>query len=177
MTNGSNAGKTFAMNPAKFLTKEIKMNLSDKRSIRNVLWTAAAGALALNLAACGPQGTSERASQNMDRTTANAGQQRDQASANATQKPEQSAGVPSGMQSAETTKSIDDLALTGKVKSALIAEPNLSSLPIDVEAEKGVVTLNGKVTSDSDREKVVSLVSSLEGVKAVKNNLAVASSS
>jgi hyperosmotically inducible protein len=177
MTNRPKASKTFPMNRAKCLTKEIKMNLSQTKSIRSALWTAAAGALVLNLAACGPQGTTEKAGKDMDRTTANADQQLDQASGKAAQKPEQSAGAPSGLQSAETAKSIDDLALTGKVKSALIAEPNLSSLPIDVEAEKGVVTLNGKVTSDSDREKVASLVASVEGVKAVKNNLAVASSS
>jgi osmotically-inducible protein OsmY len=113
----------------------------------------------------------------MDRTTANADRQIDQARGMAAQKPEQSAGIAGGKQSADTAKSIDDLALTGKVKSALIAEPNLSSLPIDVEAEKGVVTLNGKVTSDSDREKVASFVSSVDGVKAVKNMLAVERSS
>jgi len=152
------------------------MNLIVTKSIRSAFWTAAAGALALTLAACGPQGTSEQVSKDIDRTTANAGGQTDQASGKAAQRPEQAPGAISE-KSAETGKRMDDLALSGKVKSALIAEPNLGSLPIDVDAEKGVVTLNGKVTSDSDREKVVNLVSSLEGVKAVKNNLAVASSS
>lgn len=153
------------------------MNLIVTKSIRSAFWTAAAGALALNLAACGPRGTSEQAGRDMDRTTANASGQTDQASGKAAQKPEQGTGMPSGQQSAEVAKSIDDLALAGKIKSALIAEPMLASLPIEVEAEKGVVTLNGKVTSDSDREKVANLVSSVDGVKAVKNNLVVASSS
>jgi len=153
------------------------MNLCQKN--RSALWIAVAGALALNLAACGPQGTSDKASRDMDRTTANASRQLDrtpQTPPKAVQQAEQPAGA-SSEKSAETGKGFDDMALSGKVKSALIADPNLRSMPIDVEAEKGVVTLKGRVKSDSDRADAANVVSTVEGVKAVKNDLIVASSS
>ena len=92
------------------------------------------------------------------------------------QRAEQPAGATSE-KSAETGKAFDDMALSGKVKSALIADPKLRSLPIDVETEKGVVTLKGRVKSDSDRDDAATVVSTVEGVKAVKNNLIVASNS
>src|SRR5688572_2147611 len=48
---------------------------------------------------------------------------------------------------------LDDASVTAKVKSALIAEPGLSGLAIDVDTAQNVVTLNGSVSSDDCAHK------------------------
>ena len=42
---------------------------------------------------------------------------------------------------------MDDTVLTGKVKTAIFAEPSLKSAEINVETFKGVVQLSGFVSS------------------------------
>lgn len=66
---------------------------------------------------------------------------------------------------------IDDAAITAKVKAALIAEPGLSAMQIDVDTDKGVVTLSGSVDSLSTSEKAKTLADSVAGVKEVQNRL------
>ena len=66
---------------------------------------------------------------------------------------------------------LDDVSVTAKVKSALIAEPGLSGLAIDVDTAQNVVTLNGSVSSDDLRAQAERVARGVEGVKDVRNNL------
>jgi hyperosmotically inducible protein len=72
---------------------------------------------------------------------------------------------------------IDDSVLTGKVKAALIADPNTKARQIDVEVFRGTVQLNGYVDSADAKAAAQRVASSVEGVQQVKNNLSVQDSS
>lgn len=65
-------------------------------------------------------------------------------------------------------------ALTTKVKSAFAADSGLGTMTsIDVDSDKGVVTLKGKVDSAAAKKKAEEIAKKVEGVKSVKNQLRV----
>jgi hypothetical protein len=66
-----------------------------------------------------------------------------------------------------------DTAITTKVKAGLVKEPNLESLGIHVETEKGVVMLSGFVNSKAEAEKAVSVAKGVDGVTSVKSAIQV----
>lgn len=68
---------------------------------------------------------------------------------------------------------IDDSLITGKVKAALIADPELKATEINVETFKGTVQLSGFVSSPDHIPKAVQLARGVNGVKSVKNDMAV----
>lgn len=68
---------------------------------------------------------------------------------------------------------LDDAGITAKVKTALIAEPGLSGLAIDVDTSGNVVSLHGSVASDAARANAERVARAVGGVKDVKNNLTV----
>ena len=72
-----------------------------------------------------------------------------------------------------TGEFIDDSVITTKVKSELIAVPDLKSLQINVETFKGVVQLSGFVDSVESVQKAAEVARSIEGVVSVKNDLIV----
>jgi hyperosmotically inducible protein len=65
----------------------------------------------------------------------------------------------------------DDATLTGKVKSALIADPVAESHQIEVETYRGVVQLSGFVDSQNERVAAVNVAKGVSGVKSVHDNL------
>jgi osmotically-inducible protein OsmY len=66
---------------------------------------------------------------------------------------------------------IDDSVITGKVKAALVADPELKATEINVETYKGTVQLSGFVASPDDIPKATKLARGIEGVKSVKNDI------
>lgn len=79
--------------------------------------------------------------------------------------------------SSETTgQYVDDSVITSKVKAALLDEPTLSSNEISVETYKGKVQLSGFVNSQADINRAVQVARNVEGVKSVKNDMALKSS-
>ncbi len=91
--------------------------------------------------------------------------------------------TPSTMGSSSTTTAttsagakVDDAAITTKVKAALMAEPGLRSLEINVDTRDNVVTLNGTVDSQEKKQRAMQLAQGVEGVKSVSDNLVVKSS-
>lgn len=66
---------------------------------------------------------------------------------------------------------VSDTAITVKAKSALIADPDLSALQINVDTDNGVVTLRGDVKSAADLNKAIDVVRAIEGVVSVDNQL------
>lgn len=67
----------------------------------------------------------------------------------------------------------DDTAITAKVKAAILAEPGLKSLQIDVDTKNATVTLSGNVDSDMLRDRAKQIAMSTDGVKNVVDNLSV----
>jgi len=67
----------------------------------------------------------------------------------------------------------DDEALATKVEAALSAETTLHGSSIDVVADDGVVTLTGSTRSPDTRSIAAQIALSIDGVKHVRNELAV----
>jgi osmotically-inducible protein OsmY len=61
--------------------------------------------------------------------------------------------------------------VTTKVKTAILNEPSLKVLQINVETYKGVVQLSGFVDNAASRAKAVEIARSVQGVTSVKNDL------
>ncbi|MDX9818933.1 MAG: BON domain-containing protein [Desulfococcus multivorans] len=66
---------------------------------------------------------------------------------------------------------VDDAVLVSKIKAKLMAEPGVHSLNIDVDADKGVVTLTGMVENEKEKSLALSVARSVEGVVQVVDNL------
>lgn len=70
---------------------------------------------------------------------------------------------------------IDDSVVTTRVRSALLADPDVKSLDIKVETRKGAVQLSGFVGSQERIDKAIALVLKVEGVKGVENGMSLRS--
>jgi hyperosmotically inducible protein len=69
-------------------------------------------------------------------------------------------------------KYVDDALLTTKVKAALLQEPELKSLDVSVESNRGVVLLSGFVDGEAQRAKALKVAVAVPGVKSVKDGMA-----
>jgi hyperosmotically inducible protein len=69
----------------------------------------------------------------------------------------------------------DDVAITSEVEANLLALPGLqsdvASGRIDVDTSGGVVTLDGEIASEAERNNAVSMAWSVAGVTAVRDEL------
>jgi osmotically-inducible protein OsmY len=74
---------------------------------------------------------------------------------------------------AKAGEAMGDAAITGKVKTALIADPDVKALKIDVDTKDNVVTLNGTANSQASADKAVTIAKGVEGVKSVENRLTI----
>ena len=88
----------------------------------------------------------------------------------------QSAGDKMASGTQRAGDKVDDAAITTKVKTALMAEPGLRSLEINVDTRDNVVTLNGTVDSQEKKQRAMQIAQGVEGVKSVSDNLVVKSS-
>jgi len=79
------------------------------------------------------------------------------------------AGAPEAKTTVGTT--IDDSAITTKVKSALLADAEVKALDIKVETNKGEVQLSGFVETQAQIDRAVSVAKGVEGVKNVDNKM------
>lgn len=70
-----------------------------------------------------------------------------------------------------TGEYIDDTLITGKIKAALVADPQLKATEINVETFKGKVQLSGFVAAPEDIPKAIELARRIKGVKSVKNDI------
>jgi hypothetical protein len=71
----------------------------------------------------------------------------------------------------KTEEKLIDLALMQKVEAALLGILGIDIRNINIQIEKGIVTLRGAVNSAADKESCQRAVSSLEGVRKVDNQL------
>jgi len=71
------------------------------------------------------------------------------------------------------TKSSSDDAITGRVKTAISSEPGLKGTKVSVSTNEKVVHLSGTVKSRGERAMLIAVARKVEGVKALKTDLAV----
>lgn len=68
---------------------------------------------------------------------------------------------------------VDDALVTSKVKAALLKDPDISGLKINVDTSKGVVSLKGEVKTLALRRKAESIAAGVDGVRRVDNQLVI----
>lgn len=68
---------------------------------------------------------------------------------------------------------LDDVTISSKVKSKLIADPEIRAGDIDVSSSQGVVTLIGRVSSQTIKNEAERIARDTKGVKDVTNELLV----
>ena len=68
---------------------------------------------------------------------------------------------------------VDNSAITGKVKTAILSDPALKVMQIDVTTYKNVVQLSGFVDSPQMVERAGTVAKQVNGVTSVQNNLIV----
>ena len=70
-------------------------------------------------------------------------------------------------------ETIDDTTITTRVKTAMLNDPAVGGLRIDVDTFKGVVTLNGRVKNQGERDQAIAIARRVDGVAEVKDALQV----
>jgi osmotically-inducible protein OsmY len=70
-------------------------------------------------------------------------------------------------------ETIDDTTITTRVKTAMLNDPQVGGMKIDVDTFKGVVTLSGRVKNQSEHDQAVALARKTSGVVEVKDALQV----
>ncbi len=70
-------------------------------------------------------------------------------------------------------QTIDDATITTRVKTALLNDPDVGALHINVDTSQGVVTLSGTVKSPGEQQKAIQIARQVPGVKDVKSTLQV----
>lgn len=85
-------------------------------------------------------------------------------------KTEEQASKPVATTTAGTE--IDDTVVTTRVKTALLADPDIKSFDLKVETRKGKVQLSGFVDSQAQIDRAVGATRAVQGVTEVENSLA-----
>jgi len=75
---------------------------------------------------------------------------------------------------ATTGDKIDDASITAEVKSSLLSHHSTSALKTSVSTTDGVVTLSGIAKNDAEKSLVTKLVTDINGVNSVINNMTIA---
>jgi hyperosmotically inducible protein len=72
-----------------------------------------------------------------------------------------------------TGEMMDNAAITAKVKAALIDDPGVKGMSVNVDTFRGEVQLNGFVETEAQKSRAEDIAAGVDGVKMVKNNLTV----
>ena len=70
-------------------------------------------------------------------------------------------------------ETIDDTTITTRIKTAMLNDPAVGGLRIDVDTFKGAVTLSGRVKNQAEKDQAIALARSIDGVTEVKDALQV----
>jgi osmotically-inducible protein OsmY len=66
-------------------------------------------------------------------------------------------------------EAIDDTTITTRVKTAMLNDPGVGGLRVDVDTFKGVVTLSGRVKTQAEKDQAIALARGISGVVEVKD--------
>ena len=81
------------------------------------------------------------------------------------------AACASTQKTESTGEYLDDSVLSTKVKAALLKDPVVSGLSVNVETFKGTVQLSGFVKTAAERDQAVKVAREVGGVKSIKNDI------
>ncbi|WP_455554881.1 BON domain-containing protein [Comamonas sp.] len=159
-------------------------------SHQSIMRVLAVSALALGLAACGPNDDNQTAGQQLDNTinrteqaADNARAEADRAAQNAGQAMENAADATrdAAANAADATRdaasdamnAAGEAGVTARVNAALVGDPELSALKINVDTNGSVVTLNGDAPNQAAKDRAEELAKAVDGVTSVNNLLTV----
>ena len=74
---------------------------------------------------------------------------------------------------ATVRETVDDAAITARVKTALLNDREIGALNIDVTTANGVVTISGLVKTKDEEARAVQLAQGVGGVREVRSTLRV----
>jgi len=126
---------------------------------RTILVVSTSIVFAVALAACDKPGPAESAGKSIDQSMEKAGDKIDATSDKL------------GKESDKAGEALEDAAITTKIKAAILAEPGLRVLQINVDTVNGASTLSGTVDSKSDSDRAKEIAGAISGVKRVDNQL------
>ncbi len=66
---------------------------------------------------------------------------------------------------------IDDTVLTTRIKAALVKDPGVSALDVNVESFKGAVQLSGFVKTTAERDRAIKIANDVPGVTQVFDSI------
>lgn len=132
------------------------MNLTTYR-----LLTVVVCALILVFIGCQQEGPAEKAGKKADQTVDQAGKKAEQA------------GDAIGNKIDSTGASLDDAAITAKIKAEIFSDPLLKTSQIEVTTTGNVVKLNGTVSSQKGIDRAQEIARGVKDVKAVENGLVI----
>ena len=69
------------------------------------------------------------------------------------------------------SEGLDDTTITTRVKTAMLNDPEVGGLRIDVDTNRSVVTLSGRVKTQAERDQAIALTRRVNGVGEVKDEL------
>ena len=70
-------------------------------------------------------------------------------------------------------ETIDDATITARVKTALLNDPQVGGMKIDVDTTLGVVTMSGIVKTRAEEQRAIQLARGIGGVRDVRSTLQV----
>lgn len=79
-------------------------------------------------------------------------------------------GCSAGLGHDDNVSSVNE-RIAAEVKLALVKEPNLNAAPIDITVNNSVVTLNGFVEEESQRQQAAQAANRVKGVESIINNI------
>src|SRR5688572_1549048 len=68
---------------------------------------------------------------------------------------------------------LDDASVTSRIQAKFFLDPGIKARRIDVDTQRGMVTLRGDVASDNERAQALILARTTEGVERVEDALSV----
>jgi hyperosmotically inducible protein len=132
--------------------------------ITNRFFTIVICTLALVLTGCQQDGPAEKAGEKVDQTLENAGKKIGKVGDSMTDK------------AVNTKASLNDAAITARIKAAIVNDPLLKVSEIQVATAGGVVQLGGTVSSQKSIDRAQEIAIGIKDVKLVQNSLIVKSS-
>lgn len=70
-------------------------------------------------------------------------------------------------------EALDDASILARTKAALMNDGEIKGTRIDVDVNRGAVTLNGIASSQHEKEKATDVARGISGVRSVTNNVTV----
>jgi hypothetical protein len=86
-------------------------------------------------------------------------------------------GDPQFQETRESMRTFNNLALQSHLRAALRYDPRTTNMRITATADDGQVTLSGILDADLDAKDALEVISEVQGVKNIKNELKLAASS